>query len=246
MVLQDLLLVAVGHLVVDGSHVYRLARPVDGTVGEQLCLLHLTVALVVAVGAVFIGRRTGVVRPREGINLRWAPVAIFISGLALGISRQRSHQPIAAAIEPAIQLDGGSADGLALGSIDHDIAYLVLGQGNHHHPDVADIVELTVSLGLGVAPQLEHIDADGQSWHLNGVLEHVVGFLPRVVVRHLQLRQLCQQRLQFLVVFVVVGVELVVVLDLHPEDVHRQLVNVAGAGDSQLLRLVGQSYALLQ
>ena len=65
-------------------------------------------------------------------------------------------------------------------------------------------------------------------------------------MRHLQLRQLCQQRLQLPVVFVVVGIELVVALDLHPEDVHRQLVNVAGAGDCQFLRLVGQSYALLQ
>ena len=224
---------------------YRLTRPVDGAVGEQLRLLHLTVARVEAVGAVFIGRRTDIIRPRESIYLRRVLVAIFVSGLALGICCQRSHQPVAAAIEPAIQLDGGTADGLALGGIDHDVAYLVTGQGNHHHPDVADIVELTVSLGLGVAPQLEHIDADGQSGHLNGVLEHVVGFLPRVMARHLQLRQLGQQRLQLPVVFVVVGIELVVALDLHPEDVHRQLVNVAGAVDGQLLRLVGQPHALL-
>ena len=220
------LLETVFHLVDDAGHMYRLSWTVDGTVGKQVRPLYPAFTVVIAEAVIAAHRPASLVRCRISVNGGWALFVVFIHGFTLGVSSQRGNLLVAAPVNVASQLDGCSLHRLSLFSIDHHVAHLVVGQRLSQGAQVADEVKLSRRLGSWCALHFYHVDANGQSGNLEAVAKPFVLLVSAVMPCHPQFRQFRQQRLQLLVVFFVLRIQVCVAACLDTIDAHCQLADV--------------------
>ena len=217
--LEDSVLIAVRYGIDHRSRMHRLSWTIDGPVGKDVRTLRIIVIYIIPVTVSDIHLRTGLVVVGIGKHLATSVVLALIQIFSLGI-RPYIRDIIFVIGYVLLDAQVGIGDRLARSSTDHHITGRLVRQTLCHRIDIRHEIELTDHLRRWIRRELQHIDAYGQSFERQGVLEDVVGLFACIDTLHLH-GCLAQQGLYFLVAFGIVRTDIDVAIGIHL--IHLQL-----------------------
>ena len=211
---------------------YLLPRAIDGTIGINLIFSLIILLLIIAGTAEIdvLGWRKFVIVGRN----QYLSIHILEVSLAILIGRQagmnRSFVLLRVEIIPlVIEFNLRPGDRLAIGSIHHHIAMLIIRQLLNHHRQIADIEEFSLRSDAGIIrSHLHQIGTQRQiATDFDGILHLFVIRTTIVVAAEILLMQLRSLLQEHLIGSLILSIIIVICRDIEAGDTDFQVLQIA-------------------
>ena len=227
----------------DSRHMHRLARTVYRTVRKHAGMFRRIFPRIIGITTAGTRRRVILVALRIGHHLRRCTLGEVTHQLPLVVTCQRIGLRLLFPPSAVLQSHRSLGDGLSRACIDDDIAHLLFRHGLRHQSHTRHEIQFPRRLRLGRRP-FYHIHTGLQCGQFHGVLKTLIVLMTAEMQRP---RQVCPQRqvrLHLLIVFLDVGIQLRIALQIRAIHLHGQRLDVPQRCQLHGLTLLGHRHPM--